>query len=92
MPERFGICIDPPPWNGQFRDHGEMLTCFLVPLRESVTPEPKDCLHGIAKHAGGERLSGVIYQCVLPNRAVLIFVHNKVRVAGCKDIVYVPRL
>jgi hypothetical protein len=92
MSQSFSICIDPSPRNGQFSDHGEVLTCFFVPVRKSIAPESKDCLQGIAKHACGERLSRVTYQLVLPNRAILIFIHNKVPIARRKDIVYVARL
>ena len=65
---------------------------FSSHFARSSPPKPKIACIGIAEHAGRQHLRRVGYNGVLPDRAVLVLIHNEPRIARRQDVIDVACL
>jgi hypothetical protein len=82
-----GTGIGPSPRVSKFSCARKMHTHMLIPIRQSIIAKPKNGLHGVADNTCGQYNSDVVDNGMLAQRAILIFVNQKTRVAGSDDII-----
>jgi hypothetical protein len=64
----------------------------LIPLRQIILAEAEDRLHRIAEYGGRQGIRGKTDERMLPDRAVLVFVHDQPREACRDNVVDMTRL